>query len=66
MSSLGDELPKEQARARELMAQYHEIGKAGTFGAAMIESELEAADEAVMSGDVVAMLRALESLKRLK
>ncbi len=66
MSSLGEQLPKEQARARELLAQYREIGPAGAFGAAMIEQALQRAAQAVMSGDVVAMLRAYEELKGLE
>jgi len=63
METLGDALPKEQARVRELLTQYKSIGPAGTFGAMMLEQDLRAADQAVMSGDVVAMLRAFERLK---
>lgn len=66
MSSLGEELPKEQARARELLGIYREIGPAGAFGALMIEQSLAAADQAVASGDVVAMISAYEDLKGLK
>lgn len=61
--SLGTALPKEMARVREVLGHYREVGPAGAFGAAMIEMDLRAADQAVMSGDVVAMIRAYETLK---
>lgn len=61
--SLADALPIEQARVRELLVAYKQIGPAGAFGAAMIELTLKRADQAVMSGDVVAMLRSYEELK---
>ncbi len=63
MGTLGDELPREQARCRELLVAYKEIGPAGAFGAAMIEQSLREADQASISGDIVAMLRAYEKLK---
>lgn len=61
--SLGEALPREQERVRELLAQYVAIGAPGMFGAAMMRQSLARADQAVMSGDVVAMLRAYEDLK---
>jgi len=63
IETLGDALPKEQARVREVLAAFKEIGPPGMFGAAMIERSLRAADQAVMSGDVIAMLRAYNDLK---
>ena len=60
---LAEALPREMARVRKVLGHYREIGPAGMFGAAMIERDLRAADRAVMSGDVVAMLRSLETLK---
>lgn len=63
MASLGEALPQEQARCRELLSQYKAIGPAGMIGAALIEQALRRADQAVMSGDVVAMIRAYEELK---
>lgn len=66
MSSLAEELPKEQARVRHLITLYREIGPAGEFGACMMEHSLRQADAAVMSGDVVAMIRAYEDLKGYK
>lgn len=61
--SLAEALPREQARVREILGYYKEIGPAGMFGAAFIEADLREADQAVMSGDIVQMLRAYEKLK---
>ena len=66
MESLGEALPKEQERVREVLQGYREIGPAGTFGAVMIEQSLRAADQAVMSGDLVAMMRCYEDLKGIQ
>lgn len=66
METLGDALPKEMARVREVLGHYKEIGPAGMFGAAFIEQDLKAADQAVISGDVVAMLQAYETLKQIQ
>ncbi len=63
VKSLGEALPEEQARCRELLIQYKEIGPAGNFAAIMIEQDLKNADEAVISGDIVAMMRAYQALK---
>lgn len=66
VTTIADALPAEMARVRKVLGHYHEIGPAGMFGAAMIEQDLRAADRAVMSGDVVAMIRALEVLRGIK
>ena len=63
VETLAEALPREMARVREVLGHYREIGPAGMFGAAMIEQDLRAADRAVMSGDVVAMLRSLKTLQ---
>lgn len=63
VQTLAAALPKEMARVREVLGHYKESGPAGMFGAAMIEQDLRAADRAVMSGDVVAMLRSLKTLQ---
>ena len=65
VETLADALPKEMARVREVLGHYKEIGPAGMFGAAFIEQDLRAADIAVMSGDVVAMMRAFETLRQI-
>lgn len=66
METLADALPKEMARVREVLGQYKEIGPSGMFGAAFIEQDLRAADRAVMSGDVVEMLKAYKKLKEIE
>lgn len=66
METLAEALPKEQARVREVLGHYKEIGPPGRFGAMMIERSLQAADKAVMSGDPVAMMRALKDLQGIK
>jgi len=65
MASLGEELPKEQARVRELIRQYRDpiMNGAGEIAARMMEASLQNADRAVMSGDVVSMIQAYEDLK---
>lgn len=63
METLGDALPKEMARVREVLGHYREIGPAGVFGATFIELDLREADRAVMSGDLVAMLIAYKKLQ---
>lgn len=66
MTSLGEQLPKEIARVRdEILPCYIEIGVSGQFGAAMIRRSLDAASEAMISGDVVAMLQAYQDLKEI-
>jgi len=64
--TLADALPKEMARVREVLGLYKQIGPAGMIGAAFIEQDLKAADHAVMSGDVVAMLRSLKTLQSIE
>ena len=65
METIGDALPKEMARVREVLGHYREIGPAGVFGATFIELDLREADRAVMSGDVVAMIVALKKLQAI-
>lgn len=64
MSSLGEELPKEMARVRDVvMPPYIEIGPAGAIALAMMRQDLDRAAKAMAEGDVIEMLRAYESLK---
>lgn len=64
--TLAQALPRECSRARELLAIYKEIGPAGMFAAACIEHDLRAADQAMVSGDVVAMINAYRALEAYK
>lgn len=62
--TLGTALPEEMARVRALKSTYEALdGGVGRPAAYMMEMSLRAADQAVMSGDVVAMLRCYEDLK---
>jgi molybdopterin converting factor small subunit len=64
LSTVGEELPREMARVRdEVMPAYVEIGPAGSVALAMMRRDLDAAAKALAEGDVVAMIRALESLR---
>jgi len=64
--TLADALPKEMARVREVLGHYKEIGPAGMIGAAFIEQDLREADQAVMSGDVIRMIRSLKTLQGIE
>lgn len=64
--TLAEALPREQARVRALMPAYREIGPPGAFALMMMERSLQAADQAVMSGDVVAMMQALKDLQEYR
>ena len=61
--SLGSEYPKQQARCRDILALYKDIGPSGAFAAHMIEATLREADAAAMSGDLVRMIRAFQAMK---
>lgn len=66
MTSLGEALFIEQARVREVLGHYREIGPAGMPGAFLIEQSLRRADQAIISDDVVAMLRAHADLVSIR
>lgn len=61
--TVGDALPDEIARVTVILGHYIEIGPAGAPGAMMIRASLDRATRAAASGDVVAMIQALEDLK---
>lgn len=65
MTSVGDDFPNQQARARELLDIYRTIPTGG-FGALMIEEALQRADQALASGDIVAIVRSYNELVELK
>lgn len=60
--TFADAFQREQERVRELVKIYDEI-PTGAFGAAMLRQALSRAEQAAMSGDVIAMLRSYEELK---
>lgn len=63
VQTVGDDFPREQARCREVLAQYKELGPAGMLGAILIEATLKEADAAMASGDIVAILAAYKAMK---
>ena len=66
MKSLGEDYPNQQARCREVLNQYREVGPVGAFGAAMIELTLKEADEAALAGDLVRMIAAYKAMVEIK
>lgn len=61
-NTLGDALPREMARVREIVVAYSAIPN-GHIAASLMRADLDAAARAMAEGDVVAMLRVYESLK---
>ena len=66
LKTLGEALPEEMARVRELIVMLRDpmLRGSGEIAARLMELDLQAADKAVMSGDVVAMIKAYEALKK--
>lgn len=70
--SLGHELPRECARVRGLMQRYQEIqtlcGPQVMCGPAiaMMEQALQRADQAMIAGDVVAMIQVYQELQEFE
>ena len=65
METLGEALPKEMARVREVLGHYKEIGSAGFFVATMIEQTLQKAERAIIGGDLTEMIQAYQELKEI-
>ena len=63
MTTLAADYPKEQARLRELIEAYREIGPAGAFGLYAIERVLARADTASAGHDTVALIRCLSEMR---
>lgn len=63
MESLGTALPKEMARVRDVVLPEYLAIPTGIFAATMMRFDLDAAATALAQGDVIAMIRAYESLK---
>lgn len=66
MASLGQEYPLQQARVREILGHYKEIGPAGAFGAAWIEALLQRADKAAITQDLPAMIVCFQEMQEVK
>ncbi len=63
LTSLGEALPQEIDRVRALSVVYRSIGPAGHFAATLMEIDLQEAERAVRTADVVAMLRSVKTLR---
>ena len=63
MDTLGDALPREITRCKELLTIYEEMGPAGTFGVAFLKRDIEDAEKAIADNDLVAMVRIYPKLK---
>ena len=66
IKTVGDDFPNQLARAREYLEIYKSLGPARAFGAAMIEQTIREADQAAISGDVVAIVRSYQALKAIE
>lgn len=66
MTSVGEDFPREQQRCRELLGIYEGLGSQGAFGALVIRDALSKAEQAMASGDVVAIVRSYEELRGLR
>jgi hypothetical protein len=67
METLGDALPKEMTRVRDvLIPQYQSIGPSGGFAISLMRNSLDRATKALTEGDLPAMIRAYEELKEYK
>ncbi len=67
MASLGEELPKEMARVRDVvMPAYLEIGQAGALALLMMRRDLDFATKALAEGNVLDVIRAYKALKEYK
>lgn len=64
VDTVGDALPREMARVRDVvLPEYLAIGPAGGFGATMMRASLDAAAQAMAEGDVVKMIVCLKDLQ---
>ena len=66
MNTLADELPRQQARCREILENALSIGAPGAFLVAMLRVSLANAEKAAAAGDIVAMLAACADLRSYK
>lgn len=63
-ASVGEALPAEMARVRdEILPAYLACGPGGVAAATMMRRDIDDAAKAMAEGDVVAMVRAYETLK---
>lgn len=63
IETLGDALPKEIERCQEIVRIYKSVPN-GQFAAAFMEKDIKDAIKAMMTGDIVEMLRLYGELKQ--
>lgn len=63
MTTLDEELPRQQARCRKMLEDVLEIGPSGAILAMLLRQSLAKAEKAAAEGDVVAMLEACKDLQ---
>lgn len=63
MDTVGDALPREMARVRDVVLPEYDKIPTGIFGATMMRQALDEAARSMAAGDVAAMIRSLEDLK---
>lgn len=61
--SLGEALPAEMARVRDLIPIYLSVGPTSAFAVAGMRADLDAAAKALAEGDVIEMLRVYKELQ---
>ncbi len=66
MTNLVEGLHTQLVRCREILKHYEELGPVGTFGAMAILRDIEEAECALRSCDVVRMIKAFQILKEVK
>jgi len=67
METLGDALPKEMTRIRDVvMPAYRDIGPAGGFALAMMRRDLDIAAKAMAEGDLPGTISAYKALQDYK
>lgn len=64
--SLADAYPIEQARIRELLQAYKDVGPPGAFAHVMLSDVANRADKAAAEQDLVSMIRLYQEMKGCK
>lgn len=66
MATLPEMLRAEQVRCRQIATDYAALGSTGVFARALVEQALRAAEEATRLGNLTAMQRAVDGLRRFQ
>jgi hypothetical protein len=64
MTTLADELPRQQERCRMILENALQIGQPGELLAMMLRASLKRAELAAISGDIVQMIYAIKELQQ--